>query len=238
MSLIICSRCRRPTIRREVVHGQADAGYLLEVPDAPSWPVSLALYDSLRMRIVFSPLDTGSVSASLIVTSNDPETPSAAIALQGTGVRIASAVPGVIYAVQVTRSSEEFIYFLNDSGEIRSATSLSIPGLQALSVGAWNARLYGAAQANHRTRIVWIDGSDGRLLALVDNSLVRMDTSTGNGSFRAYVALEGLRAIAAGQPSTGVGGDGRGFIPDAQARCAPVIGVRVHGSRCRTLALT
>jgi len=37
------------------------------------------------------------------------------------------------------------------------------------------------------------------LLALVGNSLVRIDTLTGEGTFVAYVALEGLCAIAAGE---------------------------------------
>jgi hypothetical protein len=45
---------------------------------------------------------------------------------------------------------------------------------------------------------------DGGLLGLVENALVRIDSVTGGGTFQAYVALEGLCAIAAGPQVTGV----------------------------------
>jgi hypothetical protein len=102
------------------------------------------------------------VNASLVVASDDGVDPAAAVTLQGTGVKIASTMPEVIYAVQSERSGD-FLYFLNALGGIENSTPLSIPGLRALSVGLWNNRLYGAAPDNHGTRIICIDGGSGSL---------------------------------------------------------------------------
>ncbi len=138
---------------------------LFTVVNPPSWPGTLAMYDSLTMKISFSPSDTGSVNGELVVVSNDASDPMAAIALHGTGVRVAGTVPGVIYALQTGRS-EDFLHFLDAHGGIQASTPLGISGLRALSVGLWDNRMYplfGAARANHGTMVVHIDGSSGRL---------------------------------------------------------------------------
>ena len=138
---------------------------LFTVVNPPSWPVTLALYDSLTLKIAFSPSDTGSIHEELVVTSNDPTDPMAAIALDGAGVRVAGTVPEVIYAVQTGRSGD-LLHFLDAGGGIQASVPLGISGLRTLSVGLWDNRnypLYGAARANHGTMIVHIDGSNGRL---------------------------------------------------------------------------
>ncbi len=286
---------------------------LFTVVNPSLWPVTLGMYDSLRLEIAFLPSDTGAVYQKVVVASNDPEDSNAEITLQGAGIRVAGTVPDVIYALQTGRSGE-VLHFLNARGEILANTSLNIAGMQALNVNPSDNRLYGAARTNHGTVLVDIDGSNGRLyaahaialrgvraigaytrdtvycgtdtgsvyrfipstlelkliaqrrgigfsgfalsrdpgriwatagfpatndtvytidlrtgtvlsagrtgffvatnsicrapggglLALVGNSLVRIDTLTGEGTFVAYVALEGLCAIASGESVTGM----------------------------------
>jgi len=70
-----------------------------QVVSPTSLPVNLPLYDSLVVRVAFSPTQHGFVNDTLYIASNDAAQPVYKIALSGKGVEIGRAEPGVLYSV-------------------------------------------------------------------------------------------------------------------------------------------
>lgn len=62
-------------------------------------PASLPLYDSLEIRVVFSPTQHGFLNDTLYIASNDAQNPVYKIALNGKGVEIGRAEAGALYSL-------------------------------------------------------------------------------------------------------------------------------------------
>ncbi len=82
-----------------VINSMTTQNPAYQVVNAASIPSSIPLYDSVVVRVVFAPSQHGVVNDTLYIASNDAEQPVYKIALNGKGVEIGRAEPGVLYSL-------------------------------------------------------------------------------------------------------------------------------------------
>jgi hypothetical protein len=111
----------------------------------PTLPANIATFDSIRFRVVFHPTAHGVINDTIIVASNDPQSPTTRIPLHAKGIVIGQAQAGVMYATSTTVGSTlGQLYTINTStGTATLAGSLGISEIDGLAIRPSTKELYG-----------------------------------------------------------------------------------------------
>ncbi len=150
-----------------------------QLVNPPSLPLTIDHYlDTYEIRVAFVPSASGAVQDTLTISSNDPQSPQTAIALNGSGFTIAPAAEGVIYGVTGSAANGVVITIDQHSGS-GSEVGLSGQGL---------------------LRDVGVDPASGVLFAITDGSsatrLLRVDAQTGNAIEKTEIPVANIRQMA------------------------------------------
>ena len=130
--------------------------------NSPFLPATLGTYDSLKLSLVFTPYTIGPVLDTLVVVSNDSTSASSRIALTGTGVEIAPAVPGIIYAIQSNRMGSSLIRLNSLDATVTPIGSSDTLSISAITIRPSNNQIYAVAPALKGAWLLRADSKSGR----------------------------------------------------------------------------
>ncbi len=161
--------------------------------DLPSLPAVLSTYDSATFKIVFNPSVHGDAIDSVIIASDDPLNPNAAIHLSGRGIVIGTARAGRMYATSGPVDGQLYTLDLA-TGTATAIGALRINELQGLAIRPTNKELYGI-ETN-----------------ATSSTLYRVASEFGDALFTTTIALANIRGIAFSEGDTLYGATNAGFL--------------------------
>jgi hypothetical protein len=141
----------------------------------PSFPVTVASFDSIRIQVLFRPTVHGVVNDTITIVNNDPSNPIVKIALRGKGIVVGRAQAGVMYATSANPSQ---LYTINPTtGAATAVGPTGVTEIDGLAIRPSNKELYG----------VLTTGSG--------STLYRVSRQYGDALFHRTIALPNMRAI-------------------------------------------
>jgi hypothetical protein len=149
---------------------------------------------SLAFKIVFAPIVHGVVNDTIVIASNDPETPATRIALTGKGVEIGRARPGIVYAVSTAQPTGQLYTINTATGVATMVAPLGVPEIDALTVRRVTNELYG----------VYTNAAA--------STLYRVSQQYGDVLAQRSIPIPNLRAIAFSRGDTLYGGTTSGRL--------------------------
>jgi hypothetical protein len=141
----------------------------------PSFPATVASFDSMLIRVLFRPTVHGVVNDTISIASNDPSNPNAKIALRGKGIVVGRAQAGAMYA---TSGNPGQLYTITPT--TGAATVVGPTGtteIDGLAIRPSNKELYGV-----------LSNASG-------STLYRMSRQYGDALFARNIAIPNMRAI-------------------------------------------
>ncbi|HXF99293.1 MAG TPA: T9SS type A sorting domain-containing protein, partial [Bacteroidota bacterium] len=160
----------------------------------PSFPATLASFDSLKFRVFFRPTVHGVVHDTIRIVSNDTTNPTFKIPLTGKGVVIGRAVAGILYGASGPPSVSA-LYTINTS--TGAATEIGPTGLtdvHGLAVHPTTREIYGVVTSGSFTQ------------------LYRLSSGYGDALFVRTIPLGNTRAIAFASDGTLYAGNNIGRL--------------------------
>ncbi|HXG01667.1 MAG TPA: T9SS type A sorting domain-containing protein [Bacteroidota bacterium] len=160
----------------------------------PSFPATLASFDSLKFRVFFRPTVHGVVQDTIRIVSNDTTNPTFKIPLTGKGVVIGRAVAGILYGASGPPSVSA-LYTINTS--TGAATQIGPTGLtdvHGLAIHPTSREIYGVVTSGSFTQ------------------LYRLSSGYGDALFVRTIPLGNTRAIAFASDGTLYAGNNIGRL--------------------------
>jgi hypothetical protein len=147
-----------------------------------SLPTNVPLYDSVIVRVAFSPTSHGVVNDTLYIASNDAAQPVYKIALNGKGVEIGRAEPGVLYSLSSPVGDAQLVK-INDVNAQTVAIGQTEQGtMNSLCVNPRTNELFGLASGTpskiYRISARFGDALPWRTIPLNARSIAFADNDT------------------------------------------------------------
>lgn len=177
-----------------IVNGITRSNTAYQMLGLPTFPRSLASFDSIRFQVVFVPTAPGTQPDTIRIASNDPATPEARISITGRGVQIGTARVGVMYAAS-TGSPDGSLYSLNTS--TGAATRLGGLGVNEL----------GGLAMHPTTRELWGSRINGSI-----TEFFRVSSAFGDAMFQRSAPLMNVRGFVFWTPDTVYGVNTAGVL--------------------------
>ncbi len=131
------------------------------VTTPPSLPISLQTYDSLALRIAFTPSSPGVLRDTLVIASNDPSAPVVKITLKARVFVARAAGPDIIYSASAGTVSGNLFRLDTLSHAASPFGPLGVPELQSLTIRLRDNAIFGIAPGATGTRLYWVDALSG-----------------------------------------------------------------------------
>lgn len=129
----------------------------------PSFPRTMAAYDSINIRIVFNPTTHGVITDSISIASNDSLSATIKVQLRGKGFIIGRSLPGTIYAVSGGPTNQLFSVH-GGTGVPTVLGPTSVSEIQTLTIRPTSKELYGTSTTGANTAIYRISAQYGDAL--------------------------------------------------------------------------
>jgi tartrate-resistant acid phosphatase type 5 len=158
------------------------------------FPVILPGYgDQVPVNVAFLASTEGTALDSLVILSNDPAHPVAAVTLSGQGLLIHRAMAGILYAAGTALGGE--LYTLDTAtGQATVVGMLGVPEIHAMAIRPADRKVYGLHTEGKST------------------TLYRIDTQSGASVRTATIPLGDLRAISFSSDDTLFGASTSGDV--------------------------
>jgi hypothetical protein len=133
--------------------------------NVPSLPVQIATFDSITIGVHFAPTDHGVQQDTIVISSNDPGTPLAKVALQGKGIKIGRADISVMYGTTGSPTSQ--LYTVNTAtGTATAVGPLGISEIDGLTVRPSSQEIYGVTLGTSSSELYRLSAGHGDALHL------------------------------------------------------------------------
>lgn len=142
--------------------------------DLPSFPATIATYDSIKFRVYFRPTAHGVVDDTIRIASNDATNPSAGIALHAKGIIIGRAQVGVMYAAGLANPIGSLYAINMGTGAATPIGPLGINEVQTLAIRPSNNELIGTRNATGGTEFFRLSSDHGDALSSITVPIVSM----------------------------------------------------------------
>ena len=134
-----------------------------------SYPLTLSSFDSILVRMLFSPLDTGNYLTSLTVSSNDPVF--TGFEVKGRGYVIKPATQNVLYSSSGTNNGSNFSTINTASGSGTNIGPLRNSDVKSISVNPINKIVYGLGTSVSSSRLLRVNAEKGDAYTLYEYSV-------------------------------------------------------------------
>jgi hypothetical protein len=130
---------------------------------ALSLPIAVTSLETLRLPFRFTPTTGGNLVDSVVIVSNAANEPNLVIRLEGRGVSIAPAIPGIMYAVNGPTSPGLFSVD-RVSGSATELGSIPSGEIHGLAVRTSNRTLYGTSVTADSTVLYRVSAATGETI--------------------------------------------------------------------------
>lgn len=153
-----------------------------------SFPINLASFDSILVKFIFTPTDTGTVSTSFNVTSNDPLFTS--FELTGKGYVIKPAVQNILYSSSGTNNGANLASLNITSGTGSNIGSLLNTDVSSLSIHPKSKVIYGLNSTFKLSKLLKVNAELGDAYSLHEYPIGELESIAFDTSGAAYVAAK------------------------------------------------
>ncbi len=155
----------------EITNISKDAGPF-HVVDNFSFPISLASYDSLKIKVVFIPTDATEYNEVLNVTNNSGSFNG--IPLKGHGYQIETAAKGILYASTGTKNNGDIITLNLTDGTGSRIGASRFDDVKCITVDPKTKIIYGVVTSLDSSTIIRVNAKGGDSYKLFDLDLPNM----------------------------------------------------------------
>ncbi len=131
-----------------------------------TFPLNLASFDSILVKFLYTPADTGNVVSNFSVTSNDPAF--SGFEMRGKGYVIKPAVQNTLYATSGISNESNFAVLNLNSGTGTNIGPLLSSEIKSIAVNPKNKIIYGMAPTATSSRLVRVNAEKGDSYTLYD----------------------------------------------------------------------
>ncbi len=186
------------------VSGITKSNAAMNLLNLPSFPLNLATYDSVKIKVFFRPSAHGNVNDTIRIASNDATTSIFRIPLTGKGVVVGTAVAGRLYAASGPPDVSKLYTVNTTTGVATPVGETGVTEIQGMTIHPSTRELYGFSSSTTASRLYRISTGGGDVLPAKSFPLgnVRAIAFAGDASLYAGINTGSLYRVNIGTGDT------------------------------------